>query len=70
MEQGGAYGAGKAGEQFNAVDFIKRPKTILRFSSWVCIKFTFSQSTESKKFDILFFQFMIRFKITYILRLY
>jgi len=35
MEQGGAYGAGKAGEQFNAVDFIKRPKTILRFSSWI-----------------------------------
>jgi len=35
MDQGGAYGAGKSGEQFNPVDFIKRPKTILRFLSWI-----------------------------------
>jgi len=35
MEQGGAYGAGKSGEEFNSVDFIKRPKTILRFLSWI-----------------------------------
>ena len=41
MDQGGAYGAGKSGEQFNPVDFIKRPKTILRFLSWVSKYFEF-----------------------------
>ncbi|XP_039268743.2 synaptogyrin-2-like [Styela clava] len=32
---GRAYGAAKAGEPFNAVEFIKRPKTILRVLSWL-----------------------------------
>ena len=35
MDQQGAYGAGKAGESFNMIDFIKKPKTILRLTSWV-----------------------------------
>lgn len=35
MEQGGAYGAGKSGEAFNLVDFLKRPKTVLRLLSWI-----------------------------------
>lgn len=35
MESGGAFGAGKAGEPFNLVEFVKRPKTILRVLSWV-----------------------------------
>lgn len=32
---GRAYGAAKAGEPFNPVEFIKRPKTILRVLSWL-----------------------------------
>jgi len=35
MDQQGAYGAGKSGESFNTVEFIKKPKTILRLTSWV-----------------------------------
>nr|CAB3266759.1 synaptogyrin-1-like [Phallusia mammillata] len=35
MEQGGAYGAGKAGEPFHPIEFLKRPRTILRLLSWV-----------------------------------
>jgi len=35
MDQQGAYGAGKSGEAFNMVDFIKKPKTILRLTSWL-----------------------------------
>lgn len=36
MESSGrAYGAGKAGEPFHPVEFIKRPRTILRILSWV-----------------------------------
>ncbi|CAK8688134.1 synaptogyrin-2-like [Clavelina lepadiformis] len=35
MDEGGAYGAGKAGEPFHPIEFLKRPRTILRLLSWV-----------------------------------
>ena len=35
MDGGGAYGAGKAGEAFHLVEFLKRPRTIARILSWV-----------------------------------
>lgn len=59
MEQGGAYGAGKSGEEFNPTDFIKRPKTILRLSSWVFALIQFacivSEGYDKKK-DCIFGQ--------------
>lgn len=42
MDSGHAYGAGKAGMPFNPVEFIKRPKTILRILSWLFAMIVFA----------------------------
>lgn len=34
-----AYGAGRAGERFDLIEFIKRPQVILRILAFVCRSF-------------------------------
>lgn len=38
-QEGGAYGAGKAGTPFDPLTFIKKPQVILRIASTVCSMF-------------------------------
>jgi len=36
QQEGGAYGAGKAGTPFDPLEYIKKPQVILRLASLVC----------------------------------
>lgn len=47
-EMGGAYGAGKAGGEFDPVTFIKKPVTILRICSWVFAIVVFAVASDSE----------------------
>ena len=47
-QAGGAYGAGKAGGDFDPVTFIKKPVTILRILSWVFAIVVFAVASDSK----------------------
>ena len=46
-QMGGAYGAGKAGGDFDPVTFIKKPVTILRICSWVFAIVVFAVASDS-----------------------
>jgi len=50
-QAGGAYGAGKAGGDFDPVTFIKKPVTILRILSWVFAIVVFAVASDSKHQD-------------------
>jgi len=47
MGGGGAYGAGKAGTDFDPVAFVKKPVTILRISSWIFAIIVFGVASDS-----------------------
>ena len=44
---GGAYGAGRAGGEFDPVTFVKKPVTILRICSWVFAIVVFAVASDS-----------------------
>lgn len=54
-ENGGAFGAGKAGVDFDLVTFLKKPVTILRILSWVFSIVVFSVASDSYHRDVCFY---------------
>ena len=46
-QMGGAFGAGKAGVDFDPLTFIKKPVTILRILSWVFSIVVFAVASDS-----------------------
>ena len=46
-QTGGAFGAGKAGVDFDPVTFLKKPVTILRILSWVFAIVVFAVASDS-----------------------
>lgn len=46
-EMGGAYGAGKAGADFDLLTFLKKPVTIIRICSWVFAIVVFAVASDS-----------------------
>ena len=46
-QPGGAYGAGKAGTDFDPIAFLKKPVTVLRILSWVFAIVVFAVASDS-----------------------
>jgi len=51
-QPGGAYGAGKAGADFDPIAFLKKPVTVLRICSWVFAIVVFAVASDSYHKDI------------------